>query len=67
MGKMEGRKTTEDVRNEKTAAKTKRAAHFAKNAAYDEKYKADALARREKLAAEGGEKPAAETGGEAAK
>jgi hypothetical protein len=48
MAKMEGRKTSDDVRGEKAAAKVKRAAHFAKIAAYDAKYKADALARREK-------------------
>lgn len=59
MGKMASRKSADDVRNEKAAAKAKRKAHFEKIAAYDEKYKADAQARREKLAAEGGEKPAA--------
>lgn len=48
MAKMEGRKTSDDVRGEKAAAKVKREAHFAKIAAYDAKYKADALARREK-------------------
>lgn len=57
MGKMEGRKTSEDVRDEKATAKTKKIAHLEKIAAYDVKYKADALARREKLAAEGAAKP----------
>lgn len=57
MGKMEGRKSIDDVRGEKAAAKAKRAAHFAKIAAYDAKYKADAQARRDKPA----EAPAAET------
>jgi hypothetical protein len=52
MAKMEGRKSSEDVRNEGEAAKTKHKAHLEKIAAYDLKYKADALARREKLAAE---------------
>ncbi len=48
MGTMAGRKSSDDVRGEKAAAKVKREAHFAKIAAYDAKYKADALARREK-------------------
>lgn len=52
MAKMEGRKSSEDVRNEGEVAKTKHKAHLEKIAAYDLKYKADALARREKLAAE---------------
>lgn len=51
MAKMEGRKSSDDVRGERAAAKVKRAAHFEKIAAYDAKYKADAQARREKAAA----------------
>jgi hypothetical protein len=49
-----GQKSAEDVRAEKPAAKTRRAAHFEKIAAYDLKYKADAQARREKLASGAG-------------
>ena len=50
MGKMVGRKSSDDVRAEKSVAKAKREAHFAKIAAYDAKYKADAQARRDKPA-----------------
>lgn len=57
MGKMETRKSAEDVRNEKTAAKENRRLRAEKAAAYDVQYKAAALARREKLAAEGQAKP----------
>ncbi len=53
MGKMEGRKSVEDVRNEGKAAKERRALKAEKAAAYQVTYKAAALARREKLAAEG--------------
>ncbi len=58
--KKEKRKPAEDVRNELKTAKEKRVLHFEKIAAYDLKYKADAQARREKLAAEAtsGAKPA---------
>jgi len=52
------RKSPEDVRNELTTAKEARRARAEKTAAYDVKYKADALARREKLAAEAAAKPA---------
>jgi hypothetical protein len=52
MAKMEGRKSSDDVRNEGEVARAKKKAHLEKIAAYDLKYKADALARREKLAAE---------------
>lgn len=52
MSKQALRKSSEDVRNEGTVAKAKRTAHLEKTAAFDLKYKADALARREKLAAE---------------
>lgn len=50
MGKMEGRKSSDDVRAEKSVAKAAKAARFAKTAAYDAKYKADAQARRDKPA-----------------
>ena len=50
--KKAARKQPHDVRNEKTAAKEARRLRAEKAAAYDVKYKADALARREKLAAE---------------
>ncbi|OGS39784.1 MAG: hypothetical protein A2506_06745 [Elusimicrobia bacterium RIFOXYD12_FULL_66_9] len=57
--KKEGRKSSEDVRAQGDVAKAARIARAEKTAAYDLKYKADALARREKLAAEGAEaKPA---------
>jgi len=59
MGKMEGRKSADDVRAERSVAKAKRKAHLEAIAAYDAKYKADAQARREKLAAGGGAKPEA--------
>lgn len=54
------RKSAEDVRGELKAAREKRAKKAETIAAYDAKYKADAAARREKLAAEAksGEKPA---------
>ena len=52
MGKKAGRKSAEDVRNERTVAIETQRLHLEKVAAYDVKYKADALARREKLAAE---------------
>lgn len=58
MSKQETRKSYEDVRDEKTVAKAARIARAEKTAAYDAKYKADALARREKLAAEASAKPA---------
>ena len=47
------RKSAEDVRDEAKTAKAARLARAEKTAAYDVKYKADALARREKLAADG--------------
>ena len=50
------RKSVLDVRNEKAASIEARRVRAEKAAAYDVKYKADALARREKAAAE---KPAA--------
>lgn len=53
------RKSPLDVRNEKAASIEARRVRAEKAAAYDEKYKAAALARREKLAAEAGAKPAA--------
>ncbi len=46
------RKSVEDVRNEGAVAKEKRRLRAEKAAAYDVQYKAAALARREKLAAE---------------
>ena len=46
------RKTPEEVRNERKVAKAAKLARAEKAAAYQVKYKADALARREKLAAE---------------
>lgn len=52
MGSKETRKSTEDVRNERKASKEAHAARAVKTAAYDVAYKAAALARREKLAAE---------------
>jgi hypothetical protein len=58
MGKMEGRKSVDDVRNEATAAKDKRKAHMEKIAAYDLKYKADAKARRDNPPAPAEAKPA---------
>ena len=50
--KKAARKSAEDVRNQGATAKAARLARAEKTAAYDVKYKADALARREKLAAE---------------
>jgi len=52
------RKSAEDVRNQGTAAKEVRRLRVEKTAAYDVKYKADALARREKLAADAAATPA---------
>ena len=52
MGEASKRKSVEDVRAEGAVAKEKKRLHLEKAAAYDVKYKADALARREKLAAE---------------
>jgi len=46
------RKSPQEVRDERKVAKEKKRLHLEKAAAYDVKYKADALARREKLAAE---------------
>jgi hypothetical protein len=56
--KKAARKSSDDVRNQLTAAKEARRVRAEKTAAYDVKYKADALARREKLAAEAAAKPA---------
>jgi hypothetical protein len=56
--KKEFRKAPLDVRNEKATSITARIARAEKTAAYDVKYKADAQARREKLAAEPVAKPA---------
>jgi hypothetical protein len=53
----ESRKPAEAVRNERAAAKEAKRLRAEKTAAYDVKYKADALARREKLAAEAAAKP----------
>ena len=50
--KKASRKSSDDVRNEGAAAKEARRLRVEKTAAYDVKYKADALARREKLAAD---------------
>jgi len=50
--KKAARKSAEDVRAQSTVAKAARIARAEKTAAYDVKYKADALARREKLAAD---------------
>jgi len=55
----EKRKPIEDVRNEAATAKEAKRLRVEKAAAYDVKYKADALARREKLAAEAAGKPQA--------
>jgi hypothetical protein len=52
------RKPPHEIRNERTAAKEARRVRAEKAAAYDVKYKADALARREKLAAEAAPKEA---------
>jgi hypothetical protein len=46
------RKSAFDVRNQKATALENKRLRADKAAAYDVKYKADALARREKLAAE---------------
>ena len=46
------------IRDERKTAKEARRVRDEKTAAYDAKYKADALARREKLAAEAATKPA---------
>ena len=50
--KKDKRKAREDVRNERKTALAARQARIEKAAAYDVKYKADAQARRDKLAAE---------------
>lgn len=50
--KKAARKSPAEVRNEGAVAKENRRLRAEKAAAYDVKYKADALARREKLAAE---------------
>jgi hypothetical protein len=52
MAKEETRKSAEEVRNEGKVARENRRLRAEKTAAYDEKYKAAAQARREKLAAE---------------
>jgi hypothetical protein len=52
------RKPIEVVRGERAAAKEAKRLRAEKTAAYDVKYKADALARREKLAAEAAAEPA---------
>lgn len=57
MGAMEGRKSFADVRDEGKVAKEKRRLAAEKTAAYDIQYKAAALARREKLAAEAAGQP----------
>lgn len=51
------RKSPEDVRNEGAVAKENRRLRAEKTAAYDVQYKAAALARREKLAAEAAAQP----------
>ena len=56
MAEEKTRKSFEDVRNEGALAKKRRQERAEKIAAYDTAYKAAALARREKLAAEGGVK-----------
>jgi hypothetical protein len=56
--KKASRKSSEDVRNERSTAKAAKLLRAEKVAAYDVKYKADALARREKLATEAAAKPA---------
>jgi len=58
MAEEKPRKTPEEVRNEGTVAKEKRRLHAEKIAAYDVQYKAAAVARREKLAAEPEAQPA---------
>ena len=55
--KKAARKSAEDVRNQGAAAKAARALRAEKTAAYDVKYRADALARREKLAADAAAQP----------
>ncbi len=52
MAKTEGRKSYEDVANEGKAARENRRKRAEVVAAYDAQYKAAALARREKLAAQ---------------
>lgn len=59
MGEMKTRKSVEDVQNEGKAAKEKRRLKAEKTAAYDVAYKAAAVARREKEAAEKTAPPAA--------
>jgi hypothetical protein len=58
MAKKAQRKAIELVRGERAAAIEAKRLRVEKTAAYDVKYKADALARREKLAAEAAAKPA---------
>ena len=55
--KKDKRKSPQEVRNEKTVAVEARRVRAEKAAAYDVAYKAAALARREKLAAEAQAKP----------
>jgi len=55
--KKDKRKSPQDVRNEKSTAVAVRAARAEKAAAYDVAYKAAAVARREKLAAQAQAKP----------
>ncbi|MBI4422915.1 MAG: hypothetical protein HY554_04275 [Elusimicrobia bacterium] len=57
MGKMETRKSFADVRDEGKVAKEKRRVKAEKAEAYQLEYKAKALARREKLAAEAAGQP----------
>jgi hypothetical protein len=59
MTKKADRKMPDVIRNERKAAVEARRVRAEKTAAYDEKYRADAQARRERLAAEGAAKPAA--------
>jgi hypothetical protein len=52
MAEVKVRKTRDEVKNELAVAKEARRVRAEKAAAYQVKYQADALARREKLAAE---------------
>ena len=56
--KKSARKPAEDVRKEGAVAKEARRLRAEKTAAYDVKYKADALARREKMTADAAATPA---------
>ncbi|MBI3550034.1 MAG: hypothetical protein HY078_13430 [Elusimicrobia bacterium] len=58
MTKKADRKLPHVVRDERKTAVEARRVRAEKTAAYDAKYQADALARREKLAAEASAKPA---------